>query len=172
MGQLRLQLGDIVSMSVEAIVNSTDESLLAGGPVHAAIHRAAGPGLRDECVLIRRCPTGEARITDGHGLTARYVIHTVAPMWNSGGESERKALESCYQNALRLAEARGVRTLAFPSIGSGLQPQIPLDKAAPIAIQTIHSFLANHALPEQVTLVCFDPPTYMAYQKAIKEVLT
>jgi len=169
--RLKLQLGDITSMHVEALVNSTDESLLEGGPVHAAIHRAAGPGLLEECEAVGECPVGEVRITGAHELPARYVIHTVAPTWVGGGEDETRALASCYRNALRLAEAHCVKELAFPSIGSGLQPQIPLEVAAPIAIRTILDFLGEHAYPERVILVCYDPPTYLAHQKVLKEAL-
>jgi O-acetyl-ADP-ribose deacetylase len=169
--RLKLQLGDITAMHVEAVVNSTDESLLGGGPLHAAIHRAAGPGLLEECELVGECPVGEVRITGGHDLPARYVIHTVAPTWLGGGDDEERALASCYRNALRMAEARNVRELAFPSIGSGLQPQIPLEVAAPIAIRTILEFLGEHACPERVVLVCYDAPTYQIHQKVLKEAL-
>jgi O-acetyl-ADP-ribose deacetylase len=166
-----LQLGDITSMNVEAIVNSSDATLLDGGPVHAAIHAAAGPGLREECAALRGCPVGEARITRAHGLGARHIIHTVAPTWNWGSPMEEQALGNCYRNALELAAAHHLRSLAFPSIGSGRQPQIPLDKAAPIAVTAILGFLNTHILPEKVVLVCFDVPTFQAYQCALKEAL-
>jgi O-acetyl-ADP-ribose deacetylase (regulator of RNase III) len=158
-------------MNVEAVVNSSDVSLMAGGPVHAAIFRAAGPGLWLECEDLATCPEGEARLTAGYGLTAPYIIHTVAPTWVGGHAGERELLANCYRNSLLLAEAKGIRTLAFPSIGSGTEPQIPLEEAAPVAIRTILEFLGAHYLPEQVVLVCFNVATYQIYQKTLKEAL-
>jgi O-acetyl-ADP-ribose deacetylase (regulator of RNase III) len=158
-------------MNVEAVVNSADVSLMAGGPVHAAIFRAAGPGLWLECEDLATCPEGEARLTGGHGLSAPYIIHTVAPTWVGGHAGERQLLASCYRNSLLLAEAKGIRTLAFPSIGSGTEPQIPLEEAAPVAIGTILDFLGAHAYPEQVILVCFNVATYQVHQKILKEAL-
>jgi O-acetyl-ADP-ribose deacetylase len=169
--RLKLQLGDITSMSTEAVVNSTDETLSGGGPVHVAIHLAAGPGLEEECQEIGDCPVGEARITGGHNLTAPYVIHTVAPTWVGGSEGERNALAACYTNALKLAKARGIKSVAFPSIGSGGQPQIPLEVAAPVAIGSILEFLKTSAIPESVVMVCFNIQAYQAHQKAFKEAL-
>jgi O-acetyl-ADP-ribose deacetylase len=166
-----LQLGDITSMNVEAIVNSSDGSLVDGGPVHAAIHEAAGPGLRMECELLRGCGVGEAKITIGHKLNAKYVIHTVAPTWNWGSAAEEQALASCYRNSLELAASRGIRSLAFPSIGSGRQPQIPLETAAPIAVKTILQFLNTSILPEKVVLICYDTFSFQTYQRALKEAL-
>jgi O-acetyl-ADP-ribose deacetylase (regulator of RNase III) len=166
-----LQLGDITSMNVDAIVNSSDSTLLEGGPVHMAIHEAAGPELKKECVALKGCPVGEARITTGQKLNARHIIHTVAPTWNWGSPNEEQALVNCYRNSLELAATHHIRCLAFPSIGSGRQPQIPLDVAAPIAVSTILEFLNTHILPERVVLVCFDVPTFQAYQRAMKEAL-
>ncbi len=166
-----LQLGDITSMNVEAIVNSSDSTLLDGGPVHVAVHEAAGPGLKEECAALQGCPVGEARITSAHGLGVEHIIHTVAPTWNRGGPLEEQALANCYRNSLELAATHQIRSLAFPSIGSGRQPQIPLEKAAPIAVSTIQAFLNTHILPEKVVLICFDVPTYQAYQRALKEIL-
>lgn len=166
-----LQLGDITSMNVEAIVNSSDNTLLEGGPVHAAVHEAAGPGLKEECEALQGCPVGEARITSGHDLSIRYIIHTVAPTWNWGGPGEEQALANCYQNSLKLAARYNIRSLAFPSIGSGRQPQIPLERAAPVAVSTILEFLNANPQLEKVVLVCFDVPTFQAYQRALKEAL-
>jgi O-acetyl-ADP-ribose deacetylase (regulator of RNase III) len=166
-----LQLGDITSMNVDAIVNSSDSTLLDGGPVHTAVHAAAGPGLLEECAGLAGCPVGEARITAAHDLVARHVIHTVAPTWNWGSPAEEQFLSNCYRNSLELAASRHIRSIAFPSIGSGRQPQVPLDKAAPIAVAAILDFLNTHILPEKVVLVCFDVPTYQAYQRALKEAL-
>ena len=169
--RLKLQLGDITSMATEAVVNSTDETLAAGGPVHGAIHRVAGPGLGEECESLGDCPPGEARITAGHNLAAPFVIHTVAPTWVGGMEEEVKLLSSCYLNSLKLAKARGIRSVAFPSIGSGCEPQIPLEVAAPVAIRTILGFLEANPLPETVVMVCFNIQAYQAHQKALKEAL-
>ena len=166
-----LQLGDITSMNVDAIVNSSDTTLLDGGPVHSAVHGAAGPGLRAEVSALNGCPIGEARITSAHGIGARHIIHTVAPTWNWGTPVEQEALASCYRNSLALAVAHGIRSIAFPSIGSGRQPQIPLDIAAPIAVSAILSFLETSPLPEKVVMVCFDAPTFQAYQRALREAL-
>lgn len=171
MTRLKLQLGDITAMSTEAVVNSTDSSLTAGGPVHVAIHRAAGPGLGAECAEIDGCPPGEARITGGHNLASPFVIHTVAPTWVGGQAGEERTLAACYQNCLRLAKARGIRSVAFPSIGSGSEPQIPLDVAAPVAVRTILGFLEQSELPEQVVMVCYNIQAYQAHQHALKEAL-
>lgn len=171
MRRFQLQLGDLVGMDVDAIVNSSDTTLLDGGPVHQAVHAAAGAGLRVELLGLDGCPVGEARITHGYRLPARFVIHTVAPCWVDGSQGEPEALASCYRSALRMARARGFQSLAFPSIGSGLQPQIPLEVAAPIAVRSILAHLEQHALPERVFLVCFDAPTYQAHQQALREAL-
>jgi len=169
--RFRLQLGDITSMNVEAVVNSTDTTLRSGGPVHAAMHRVAGPGLALECAELGECPVGEARITSGHSLAAPYVLHTVVPIWVGGAAGEKESLASCYRNCLRLAEARGIESVAFPSLGAGTEPQIPLEAAAPIAVHTILDFLAEHPFPQQVLLVCFNAASYQIYQKTLKEAL-
>jgi O-acetyl-ADP-ribose deacetylase (regulator of RNase III) len=169
--RFRLQLGDITSMSVDAVVNSTDQTMLAGGPVHVAVHRAAGPELAMECEDLGDCPVGEARITGGHGLPAPYILHTVAPIWVGGSAGEKEALANCYLNCLRLAEARGFESVAFPSIGAGTQPQFPLDQAAPLAIRTILDWLAGHDRPQLVILVCFDAATYLIHQQSLKKAL-
>jgi len=169
--RFKLQLGDITTMETEAIVNSTDTTLLAGGPVHQAVHKVGGPELTMECVLVGNCPVGEARLTHGHELPAQLVIHTVAPTWLDGKQGERESLASCYESALALAEARQVVSLAFPSLGAGRQPQIPLAEAAPIAVGTILAFLERHEYPQQVVMVCYDPDTFQAYQKALKAAL-
>ena len=169
--RLKLQLGDITAMSVDAVVNSTDATLLAGGPVHAAIHRAAGPELMADVEKLGECPPGQARITRGHHLPAPYVIHTVAPTWMGGQDGEAEVLASCYLESLRLAEANHLGSVAFPSIASGFQPQVPLELAAPVAIGTILAFLGAHDFPEQVVLVCFTPATYQIHQKILKEAL-
>lgn len=169
--RFKLQLGDITTMETDAIVNSTDTTMLDGGPVHQAVHRVGGPDLRMECQLVGNCPVGEARITSGHMLPAKLVIHTVAPTWLDGNQKEREALASCYESALRLAEVRRISTVAFPSLGAGRLPQIPLQEAAPVAVGTVLNFLEHHEYPDQVVLVCYDKDTFMAYQKALKAAL-
>ncbi len=169
--RLQLQLGDITAMDVEALVNSTDASLLDGGPVHKAVHRAAGPSLLKACEKLDGCPPGEVRLTPGYQLRAGSVIHAVPPTWQDGLHGEPELLAACYRSALELARKRGFRTLAFPSLGSGRQPQIPLEIAAPIAVRTILAFLETSPLPEKVILVCFDPTTYQAHQRVLREAL-
>jgi len=169
--RFKLQLGDITTLETDAIVNSTDTTLLDGGPVHQAVHRVGGPDLAIECELVGDCPVGEARVTSGHGLPAKLVIHTVAPTWLDGNQGEREALAHCYESALRLAEVRRVNALAFPSLGAGRMPQIPLDEAAPVAVGTILDFLERHEYPHQVLMVCYDKDTFLAYQKALRAAL-
>jgi O-acetyl-ADP-ribose deacetylase (regulator of RNase III) len=125
----------------------------------------------EECSTLEGCRVGEARITAGHDLTAKYIIHTVAPTWSVGSPAEEQALANCYRNSLTLAARQNIRSLAFPSIGSGRQPQIPLERAAPIAVKTILEFLNTSILPEKVQLVCYDVATFQAYQRALKEAL-
>jgi O-acetyl-ADP-ribose deacetylase (regulator of RNase III) len=169
--RLVLQLGDITAAKVDAIVSSTGESLLSGGPVHAAVHKAAGPGLVEECGQLPECPAGDVRVTSAHDLPYAFIIHTVPPTWMGGDRGETKELADCYRRSLELARSRGAKSLAFPSLGSGTQPQIPLEVAAPVAIRTILEFLEQNALPERVVLVCFDVPTYQVHQKVMKETL-
>jgi O-acetyl-ADP-ribose deacetylase len=154
-------VGDITTLAVDAIVNAANERMLGGGGVDGAIHRAAGPGLLEECHRVPevrpgvRCPTGDARITGGHGLPARYVIHTAGPVWRGGAHGEPELLASCYRSALALAAEHGVRTIAFPAISCGIYGY-PLGAAAAVAVGTVRAFLAEHPLPERVTLVAFD----------------
>lgn len=169
--RIQLQLGDITAMDVDALVNSTDSSLLDGGPVHKAVHEAAGQALAMACEKMEACEPGEVRLTPGYQLRARSIIHTVAPTWMDGAHGEPELLASCYTKALDLARKRGFQTLAFPSLGSGRQPQIPLDVAAPIAIAAITAFLETSPIPEKVFMVCFDTTTYQAYQKVLREAL-
>lgn len=171
MTRFKLQLGDITQMQVDAIVNSTDTSMAAGGPVHKSVHAAAGPRLAMECAQIRQCPVGEARITDAYDLPARHVIHTVAPTWLGGASGELDLLASCYRSCLHLAETRGLKTIAFPSLGSGLQPQIPLDQAAPVVVETLMRWVDGHEFPEQVLFVCFDTPTFQVHQRVLRAML-
>lgn len=167
--RLTLLFGDLSTMKADAIVCSTDETMLAGGPVHRAVHAAAGPALAAEVQRIGHCAIGGARLTQGHKLRARYVIHTVAPNWEDGKSGEMEALTSCYRNALAIATARGLKSVALPSIGAGTQPQFPLAKAAPIAIRTLLQYLHSHPLPERVILVCNDATVYRAHLQALRE---
>ncbi len=158
--------GDITRQQDDAIVNAATSSLLGGGGVDGAIHRAAGPGLLEECRRLNGCPTGEARITHGYNLPARWVIHTVGPVWRGGGEGEDELLARCYRNSLALAEQYGVRTIAFPAISTGAYG-FPLERATRIALRETQQFLATHDLPEKVTFVCFGERAYRVYRSIL-----
>ncbi len=166
MGHIELIRGDITKVQADAIVNAANTSLLGGGGVDGAIHRAAGPGLLDECRGIGGCPTGEARITRGYSLPASHVIHTVGPVWRGGNRDEDTLLASCYDNSLRLAVEHGIRTIAFPSISTGVY-HFPIERAAPIAIERIRAFLSTHEQIESVIIVCFDDTVYRAYRRVL-----
>ncbi len=146
--------GDITTLDVEAIVNAANERLAPGGGVCGAIHRAAGPELARACAAIGHCATGDAVITPGFGLKARWVIHAVGPIWHGGGLGEDQLLASAYRRSLERAAERGVRSLAFPAISTGIYG-FPADRAATIAVRTVADFLARHPLPERVILCCF-----------------
>lgn len=158
--------GDITQQRVDAIVNAANSSLLGGGGVDGAIHRAAGPELLAECRTLGGCPTGQAKITQGYRLPARHVIHTVGPVWHGGQANEDALLASCYRHSLALAVAHGVKTMAFPSISTGAYG-FPVERAAPIAIETIADFLAQDTALEKVSVVCFDAGTLRTYQAAL-----
>ena len=157
--------GDITEQRVDAIVNAANNALLGGGGVDGAIHRAAGPALLEECRKLHGCPTGEAKITMGYGWPAKWVIHTVGPIWRGGDNQEEALLARCYQNSLALAEKQGIKTIAFPSVSTGIYG-FPVERAAQIALTEIQNFLASHASIEKVLIVCFDKKTYDAYQRA------
>jgi O-acetyl-ADP-ribose deacetylase len=163
-----LVLGDITKLTVDAIVNAANTSLRGGGGVDGAIHRAAGRGLLDECRTLGGCPTGEARITQGYNLPAKWVIHTVGPVWHGGNRGEDELLASCYRNSLALAEQHGMRTIAFPAISTGVYG-FPMERAARIAVKEVKDFLKRNTSVEKVTLVCFDKPAHDAFTKALKE---
>ncbi len=165
---IHLQQGDITKLSVDAIVNAANSSLLGGGGVDGAIHRAGGPAILEECRRIRDrqggCKVGEAVITTGGNLPARYVIHTVGPVWNGGRNNEEQLLANAYGNSLDLAVKNGVKTIAFPNISTGIY-HFPKDKAAEIALYTTDEFLKkNPGLFEKVIFVCFDQENYQLYQ--------
>lgn len=164
--RIRITTGDITKVDVDAIVNAANTSLLGGGGVDGAIHRAAGPELVMECRMLHGCRTGEAKITRGYRLPARWVIHTVGPVWQNGSHGEDELLASAWRNSLALAAERGLRTIAFPSISTGAY-RFPLARAARIAIATTHSFLAESEAPEEVTVVCFGEEAYQHYLTAL-----
>lgn len=161
--------GDITRLEVDAIVNAANSSLLGGGGVDGAIHRAAGPELVAECRLLGGCPTGEARITKGYRLPARWVIHTVGPVWHSGGHGEDEALASCYRSSLMLASQHGARTVAFPAISTGIYG-FPLDRATRIAVSETHQYLDGHPEVEQVVFVAFSSSAEAAYTAELERI--
>ena len=160
--------GDITKQAVDAIVNAANTSLLGGGGVDGAIHRAAGPELLAECRTLHGCRTGEAKITKGYRLPARFVIHTPGPVWHGGGSGEEALLASCYRSCLTLAAENGCKTVDFPSISTGVY-HFPLEKASRIAVSTIAAFLAEHPELERVRMVCFDGRTKAFYDRALEE---
>ena len=160
--------GDITRQDVDGIVNAANSSLLGGGGVDGAIHRAAGPGLLEECRRLNGCATGEAKITHGYNLPARWVIHTVGPVWRGGEHGEDELLARCYRNSLALAEQNGLRTIAFPAISTGAYG-FPLERATRIAIGETKRFLESHTLPEKVTFVCFGEAAYRTYLRLAGE---
>lgn len=153
-------------MQADAIVNAANTTLLGGGGVDGAIHRAAGPELLAECRRIGGCPTGEARITKGYRLPARFVIHTVGPIWRGGQAGEDELLANCYLNSLKLAERRGLRTIAFPSISTGAYG-FPIERAANIAIKTVKKFLEKASVIREVRFVCYSSSDYDVYRKLL-----
>ena len=164
--RIRITTGDITRVDVDAIVNAANTSLLGGGGVDGAIHRAAGPELLEECRTLQGCRTGEAKITRGYRLPARWVIHTVGPVWRDGSHGEDELLASAWRNSLALAAERGLRTIAFPSISTGAY-RFPLARAARIAIATTRTFLSENELPGGVVVVCFGEEASQHYLTAL-----
>jgi len=165
-GRIEAAQGDITTLAVDAIVNAANTSLLGGGGVDGAIHRAAGPQLLEECRTLGGCPTGEARITGGYNLPARHVIHTVGPVWRGGEKGEPELLASCYRNSLALAKENGIKTIAFPSISTGVYGY-PIERACRTAIAETRRFLEADDTIERVTFVCFSPSDQECYQAAL-----
>lgn len=162
--RIEVVMGDITVRADEAIVNAANTRLLGGGGVDGAIHRAAGPQLMEECRTLNGCPTGQAKITRGYKLRAKYVIHTVGPVWRGGESGEPALLAGCYRNSLRLAAETGIKTVAFPSVSTGIY-RYPVEEAAEIALNEIVNFLTQDDTIEKVTIVCFDNNTYSVYNR-------
>ncbi len=164
--RIEIVQGDITKQAVDAIANAANTSLLGGGGVDGAIHRAAGPALLEECRTLHGCRTGEAKITKGYRLPAKYVLHTPGPVWHGGRSGEQELLASCYRSCLRLASENGCRSVAFPSISTGVY-HFPTDQASRIAVAAIAGYLAEHPEIELVRMVCFDQATKKCYDEAL-----
>ncbi|ACK68916.1 Appr-1-p processing domain protein [Gloeothece citriformis PCC 7424] len=162
--------GDITKQAVEAIVNAANNTLLGGGGVDGAIHRAAGPQLLEECRRLNGCETGEAKITSGYRLPARWVIHTVGPVWQGGNEGEEELLASCYRKSLALAAENQIVSIAFPAISTGVY-RFPLEKATKIAVREVNNFLKKPSSIEQIIFVCFSQRAFDCYQEVIQELV-
>ena len=163
--------GDITRLDVDIIVNAANQSLLGGGGVDGAIHRAAGRALLDECRTLGGCPTGQVRLTGGHGLLARYVIHAVGPIYQTGRQGEADLLRSCYQDSLRLAAEKQAGTIAFPCISTGVY-RYPKAEACRIATDTVFAWLQENEHPGRVLFCCFETADVTLYQDRLRELLT
>jgi len=168
MSKLLLQKGDITKLEVDAIVNAANKSLLGGGGVDGAIHRAAGHDLLEECRTLNGCETGDAKITKGYNLPAKFVIHTVGPIYRQSKSNEAKKLRSCYQKSLEIAAAKGLKSIAFPNISTGVYGY-PKQEAAEIAIKTVKKFGQTHMLPEEIIFCVFDNENFTIYQELLNE---
>jgi O-acetyl-ADP-ribose deacetylase (regulator of RNase III) len=167
-GKIEIVRGDITRESTDAIVNAANESLLGGGGVDGAIHRAAGPELLEECRGIGGCPTGQARLTRGYRLPARWVIHTVGPVWHGGGRGEDELLANCYRSVFEIARDNEIASIAFPSISTGAY-RFPVERAAAIALRETRAALSRNPGLSLVRFVCFDAGTEAAYRKEMEE---
>ena len=163
---IRVVQADITTLAVDAIVNAANTSLLSGGGVCGAIHRAAGPALQEECRTLSGCKTGEAKITKGYNLPAKFVIHTAGPVWQGGGKGESECLASCYKSSLALAEKNGVTSIAFPSISTGIYGY-PIENAAQIAVNTVRTNLKKNSPIKEIIFCCFSDEDCQLYKKAL-----
>jgi O-acetyl-ADP-ribose deacetylase (regulator of RNase III) len=163
--------GDITTLEVDAVVNAANTSLLGGGGVDGAIHYAAGPGLLEECRKIGGCPTGEARITDAYRLKARWIIHTVGPIWKNGNRGEPQLLASCYESSLRLATEHHLKSIAFPAISTGAYAY-PLELATKVAVSTVQAFTERSNCPEEVIFCCFSGEAFAVYKRILRDLMT
>ena len=164
--RIEILKGDITKLKIDAIVNAANTSLLGGGGVDGAIHRAAGSKLIEECKTLNGCETGDAKITNGYNLPAKYVIHTVGPVWNGGDHNEDKLLSNCYTTSLKLAVENKIKAIAFPAVSTGVYG-FPLERAARIAVKTILDFLNSDKSIKKVIFVCFDHKTYQTYEHTL-----
>jgi O-acetyl-ADP-ribose deacetylase (regulator of RNase III) len=167
--RIQIQEGDITRQEVDAIVNAANTSLLGGGGVDGAIHRAAGPQLLEECKGLGGCPTGQARITGGYQLPAKYVIHTVGPVWRGGNSGEDWLLANCYRNSLSLAAENKIATIAFPAISTGVY-RFPLERAVKIALRETVDFLKVNNQMEKAVFMCFGNDVYQTYVQCLEEI--
>lgn len=168
---IKIIKGDITEQKVDVIVNAANNSLLGGGGVDGAIHKAAGPKLLEECRTLNGCATGEAKITQGYDLPAKWVIHTVGPVWKGGNNDEDRMLARCYRNCLKLAAEKGIKTIAFPTISTGVY-HFPIPRAAEIAINEVIDFLNDRPVFERIIFVCFNDETFSSFNRVLNERVT